>query len=183
MHFRKKRWGAELEMIKEVKQGMNESPVEVDRTARKVSEKLTLSVLILATAGVVLQISGISWDTTSHGLGAPETFFTTTHDVLYTGIVFVAVASGLSGLLLRNKEFRSSSLTTGFKLMMIGACLDLVAGPSDFIWHETLGVDGLLSPPHLTLITGMLLSSIGVTVVLARLRSYFSNRQKMIKIL
>jgi hypothetical protein len=67
--------------------------------------------------------------------------------------------------------------------MIIGVCLDLVAGPSDFIWHETFGVDGLLSPPHLTLITGMLLSSIGISVVLARIRPYFPVRQELIKIL
>jgi hypothetical protein len=52
----------------------------------------------------------------------------------------------------------------------------LVAGPSDFKWHETFGIDGLLSPPHLMLITGMLLSSIGITLALSRIKYYFPNK-------
>jgi hypothetical protein len=67
--------------------------------------------------------------------------------------------------------------------MIIGVCLDLVAGPSDFMWHEAFGLDGLLSPPHLTLITGMLLSSIGITVALARISFRILYKQRMIKVM
>jgi hypothetical protein len=37
----------------------------------------------------------------------------------------------------------------------------IVAGPIDFSWHSAFGLDGLLSPPHLVLLLGMILSSVG----------------------
>ena len=46
-------------------------------------------------------------------------------------------------------------------LILIGVVLILVAGPIDFLWHLRFGLDGLLSPPHLTLLTGWLLVAIG----------------------
>jgi len=54
-------------------------------------------------------------------------------------------------------------------LIIIGSTLSLVAGPSDYLWHQTFGIDGLLSPTHLTLITGMLINSIGVVLGLSRI--------------
>ena len=48
--------------------------------------KLALLLLTIATAGAFLQIGGTSWDVTSHIMKEPETFFTPSHAVLYTGI-------------------------------------------------------------------------------------------------
>ena len=117
---------------------IEESIIEV-KVAQKGPAEFILSALTMAIIGAVLQIGGISWDITSHGLGAPETFFTAPHDILYTGIVLVAMSTGLLGrILLKNRELRSKSFSTGFKLMIIGVCLDLVAGPSDFMWQHLL---------------------------------------------
>jgi hypothetical protein len=122
---------------------------------RKYEMNITLAILIIATAGAFLQIGGASWDITSHIMQEPETFFTPSHTVLYTGIGLLTITAGLGGvLLLRNKELGKKSYATAFKLLIIGTAISVVAGPSDFLWHETLGVDGLLSPPHLALITG-----------------------------
>jgi hypothetical protein len=54
---------------------------------------------------------------------------------------------------------RTLSLPT--KLLILGAIMLLTAGPFDFIWHSTFGLDGLLSPSHLTLTIGMVVSGIG----------------------
>jgi hypothetical protein len=170
-----------LKMLNEKRgrQKMEESTVQVGAFTKRGFIILILSTLIIATIGALLQIGGISWDIMSHGLGAPETFFTAPHDILYTGIILVAISIGLLGtILLKNRELRSKSLSTGFKLMMIGVCLDLVAGPSDFMWHEAFGLDGLLSPPHLTLITWMLLSSLGITITLVGIANYIPNKQQ-----
>ena len=43
----------------------------------------------------------------------------------------------------------------------MGAVLILAAGPFDFSWHLKFGLDGLLSPPHVTLLTGWLLVGLG----------------------
>ena len=133
--------------------------------------KLALLSLTIATAGAFLQIGGTSWDVTSHLMKEPETFFTPSHAVLYTGISLLTLAAGIGGfVLIRNKEIRRISFATGFKLLIIGSLVSLAAGPSDFLWHEAFGVDGLLSPPHLALITGMLINSIAVVLGLARMR-------------
>jgi hypothetical protein len=126
-------------------------------------------ILIIATAGAFLQIEGASWDVTSHLLQQPETFFTPSHTVLYAGIGLLVIASAIIvKLMLKNKEIRGKSFATAFKLLIIGSIMSLVAGPSDYLWHQTFGVDGLLSPTHLTLITGMLINSIAVVLGLAK---------------
>lgn len=140
-----------------------------NRTYR--ASKLALLSLTIATAGAFLQIGGTSWDVTSHLMNEPETFFTPSHAVLYTGIGLLTLAAGIGGfVLIRNKEIKRKSFATAFKLLIIGSMVSLVAGPSDFLWHEAFGVDGLLSPPHLALITGMLINSIAVVLGLARIR-------------
>jgi hypothetical protein len=47
----------------------------------------------------------------------------------------------------------------------------ILAGPLDFSWHSAFGLDGLLSPPHLTLTIGMLAGSIGALIGITS--SYF----------
>ena len=138
--------------------------------SRRYEMNITIAILIIGTAGSFLQIGGTSWDITSHIMQEPETFFTPSHTVLYTGVGLLTIAAGLSGvLLLRNNELRKKSFVTAFKLLIIGSAVSLVAGPSDFLWHETFGVDGLLSPSHLALITGMLINAVAVAVGLARI--------------
>src|ERR1044071_2438596 len=113
---------------------------------------VSVSVLILATIGVFIQTEGASWDVTSHLLRRPETFFTPSHTMLYTGIGLLIIAAAASAnLLLKNKEIRKKSFSSAFKLLIIGSAVSIVAGPSDYLWHQTFGVDGLLSPTHLTL--------------------------------
>ena len=132
---------------------------------------VSVSVLIVATVGVFIQTEGASWDVTSHLLKRPETFFTPSHTMLYTGVGLLTIAAAVSVYLLRKngKEIRIESFSTALKLLIIGSAVSLVAGPSDYLWHQTFGVDGLLSPTHLTLVTGMLINSIAVVLGLARI--------------
>src|SRR5215210_5858379 len=100
--------------------------------------ELALLSLTIATAGAFLQVGGTSWDVTSHLMKQPETFFTPSHAVLYTGIGLLIIATGIGGfVLVRNKDIRRKSFTMGFKLLIIGSMVSLAAGPSDFLWHET----------------------------------------------
>lgn len=133
--------------------------------------KLALLSLVIGTLGAFLQIGGTSWDVTSHLMLEPETFFTPSHAVLYSGIGLLVLSAGIGGFVLfRNKETVGKSYTVAFKLLIAGSAVTLVAGPSDFLWHEEFGVDGLLSPPHLALITGMLINSVAVVVGLVRIQ-------------
>jgi hypothetical protein len=151
---------------------------------RKYEMNITLAILIIATAGAFLQIGGTSWDVTSHVMQEPETFFTPSHTLLYTGVGLLTIAAGIGGvLLIKNKELKGKSYATAFKLLVIGTTISVVAGPSDFLWHETFGVDGLLSPPHVVLITGMLINSVAIVVGLARIIVYIHlpSKQRLIK--
>jgi hypothetical protein len=153
---------------------------------KKYEMNITLAILIVATSGAFLQIGGGSWDVTSHIMQKPETFFTLSHTVLYIGVGLLTTAAGIGGILLvKNKELKGKSYATSFKLLIIGTAISVVAGPFDFLWHETFGVDGLLSPPHLALITGMLINAVAVVVGLARIVAHISilsTKQRLIKL-
>ena len=139
----------------------------------KRTPKFVLIVLIVSLFGSVLEIWGGSWDITSHAVGAPESFFTPPHAVLYSGVGISLIAAIASlGIIGRDKEIRRESFSLGLKLILIGSIIQIIAGPSDYLWHELFGTDGLLSPTHLTLITGILIQSVGIIVGLTRLIPY-----------
>ena len=143
-----------------------------------------MTMLIIATCGSFMQITGTSWDVTSHIMEEPETFFTPSHTVLYSGVGFLTLSAGISVILLiRDNELRRRPIATPLKLVVIGSAISLVAGPSDFLWHETFGVDGLLSPPHFALITGMLINAVATVLGLARIVVHITShsRQRLIK--
>jgi hypothetical protein len=156
----------------------------IDHLLHSNTMNVSLAALIIATAGAFLQIGGTSWDVTSHLMLQPETFFTPSHTVLYTGVGLLAITAGLVGaLLIKNKDLGTKSFSTSFKLFIIGSSISLVAGPTDFLWHETFGVDGLLSPPHLALITGMLINAVGVVIGITRIIVHVPPlKQKLIKV-
>jgi len=45
--------------------------------------------------------------------------------------------------------------------LILGTIFLVGGAPFDFIWHKIFGNDGLLSPPHLTLLSGMLMQNVG----------------------
>ena len=135
--------------------------------------KLSVVVLMFASIGSLLQISAGNWDVTSHLLSSPESFFTPSHALLCTGIGILLLSSIIGAILmLKFGELKRHGLTLSFRLLIIGSIISIISGPSDFIWHQTFGVDGFLSPTHLMLITGMLINSLAVVIGLVRLTSF-----------
>jgi hypothetical protein len=152
--------------------------------SKKHNTTIIMTMLILATCGSFMQITGTSWDVTSHVMEEPETFFTPSHTILYAGVGLLTLSAGISVILLiRDNELRRRPIATPLKLLVIGSAISLVAGPSDFLWHETFGVDGLLSPPHFALITGMLINAVATVLGLARIVVHIAShsRQRLIK--
>ena len=138
--------------------------------------KFSMIVLIFASIGSIMQISGGNWDVTSHLLLTPESFFTPSHALLYTGIGILSLSSIIGGILmLKYRELKKSGLALSFKLLIIGSIISIISGPSDFIWHQTFGVDGFLSPTHLMLITGMLINTLAVAIGLVRLNTFVKS--------
>jgi hypothetical protein len=147
--------------------------------APKHSSTIRISSIIyfLISVGVALQISGSNWDIVWHGIGNVETFFTPPHSVIYSGVVLV-IGSVVAGVIHTTKISQQKnipskknifglltvSLPLSIKLAVIGCTLQLTAGPFDFWWHSQFGFDGLLSPPHSVLATGMLMAALGALI-------------------
>ena len=146
--------------------------------------EVSLFILIVSTLGSFMQISGASWDITSHLLNQPDSFFTPSHAMLYTGIGLLAISAGVGSYRLRKKKIKqyNSSISLSFKLLIIGSFLSLIAGPLDYLWHQSFGLDGLLSPTHITLATGMLVNSVAVFIGLYGVMNNISHRKNLAKI-
>jgi hypothetical protein len=115
---------------------------------------------VLVSLGILLAAAGGSWDITNHLLNKPETFFAPPHAVLYSG-----AASAVAGTVLLFSASRRSAAADKMiwpvKLVIAGVIILICAGPVDFGWHSAFGLDGLLSPPHFALVSGMIASSTG----------------------
>ncbi len=138
--------------------------------------KFSMIILIFASIGSLMQIGAGNWDVTLHLLLIPDSFFTPSHTLLYAGIGILSLSAIIGGaLMIKYIELKESGLTISFKLLIIGSVLSIISGRSDFIWHETFGVDGFLSPTHLMLITGMLINTSAVAMGLVRLNSFVKS--------
>ena len=113
---------------------------------------------LLMVIGLVISFSGGSWDITYHILTKPESFFSYPHGLVYSGIMLVILIFFFN---IKHNLKEIDIIRKNYFLILIGVVLILVAGPIDFLWHLRFGLDGLLSPPHLTLLTGWLLVAIG----------------------
>lgn len=115
---------------------------------------------VISSLGILLAISGGTWDVTNHLLNKPETFFSPPHAALYSG-----AGAALVGAIIVMSASRAAKRTDWpAKLVLAGILLLLAAGPVDFAWHSAFGLDGLLSPPHSVLISGMVASSVGAAI-------------------
>ena len=136
--------------------------------------------LIFVSLGILLTASSGSWDISNHLLNRPETFFSPPHAGLYSGVVLV-----LFGSLATYRYHRHSSkmfdinngkpFPTYLRLLLIGVVMLISAGPLDFAWHTAFGLDGLLSPPHAVLATGMALCSIGAFLGLISKNNHYDR--------
>ena len=139
------------------------------------SPVISLIIYFLISIGVSLEIGGANWDIVWHGSKNVESFLTPPHAVIYTGValtiasivfrlaLFSIVAIKETNLKMSISNILKSQLILPFslKICIIGAMLQLTAGPFDFWWHSNFGFDGLLSPPHSVLAIGMLLVGLG----------------------
>ena len=130
-----------------------------------------LWIYFLVSLGVALQVGAANWDIIWHGIVNVETFFTPPHSVLYFG-VGLSLVSTVAGIILSLRHetliigpfFIYRKIPTPLKLIVFGCLIEVLSGLFDNWWHANFGFDGLLSPPHLMLISGMTLSIIGALI-------------------
>lgn len=130
-----------------------------------------LWIYFLVALGIALQVGAANWDIIWHGIVNVESFFTPPHTVLYSGVSLALIATVI-GVVVSIKQKISSknifsiyrSIPNPLKLIVLGCLLEVFSGLFDNWWHTNFGFDGLLSPPHLILISGMLISIIGALI-------------------
>ena len=140
------------------------------------SEIIFLIGSILTSLGILLVTVGGSWDITNHLLSKPETFFSPPHALMYFGVTVTLIGVVLSFVGWKNLQKFKNSYFLSLKIKLIGIGLLTGAGPFDFIWHSYFGLDGLLSPPHFTLITGMFLCSVGGMIGISRYLKFHNSK-------
>ncbi len=93
-----------------------------------------------------------------------ESFFTPWHAVFYSG--FTGGAAWLSWMVYRRRRSVRSlidAIPRGYELAVVGLAIFAVGGVGDGIWHTVFGIessiDALLSPTHLLMLSGILLSA------------------------
>ncbi len=116
---------------------------------------------VLGTSGVLL---GGIWDSASHALKIPDSFWTIQHVTVYTGVSIVAFSAAFGVIL----SLKSRKVLLGMILLFAGSAMQLGGGYVDYNFHEIYGIDGLVTSSHLTIESGLLLTSIGGFLTLAK---------------
>ncbi len=124
---------------------------------------------LVISFGILLVTVGGGWDITNHLLNKPETFFAPPHALLYSGVA-IALVGTIVMFLKWNKFSKDEKTKYGFpvKIGVVGIFVLVGAGPLDFLWHSNFGLDGLLSPPHQTLLSGMFLCAVSSMISILR---------------
>ena len=149
------------------------------------SSSALLCIYFLIGLGVALQVGAANWDIIWHGVVNVESFFSPPHTVLYSGVALSLIATVVGIVISIRRKFSLKSpysiyrsIPDPLKLIGLGCLVEVFSGEFDNWWHANFGFDGLLSPPHLMLITGMLLSIIG-----ALIGTHLSESRRKFKIL
>jgi len=123
----------------------------------------TLVPLIVGLVGTLLSWFGSGWDVSWHRIFGRDTFWSTPHLFIYTGVALwgvaamIATATAMAGRPIRGRAlvlgpFRAE---LGLALIGVGALVTILAGPFDNLWHSLFGRDvDIWSPPHLAGIAG-----------------------------
>ena len=132
------------------------------------TKTILFMISILAVCGTVIELLGGVWDASTHALRAPEKFWTIQHVTIYTGVGMIA-SSSMLGLIILFLNSENKILFKGIKIILLGSILQLGGGYADSLSHEIYGVDGLVTPSHLTIETGLFLSAFGSFITLCQI--------------
>jgi hypothetical protein len=116
---------------------------------------------VLGTSGVLL---GGIWDSASHALKIPDSFWTIQHVTVYSGVSIVALAAAFGTMI----SLKNRKIILGITMLLIGSVMQLGGGYVDYNFHEIYGIDGLVTSSHLTIESGLLLTSIGGFLTLSK---------------
>jgi hypothetical protein len=133
------------------------------------SERISNLISLLSTCGTFIVLVGGVWDSSSHELRIPDTFWTIQHITIYAGASIVAFSAimGVRAIMKGgNKKIHGAIM-----IILVGAVAQLLGGYFDYNFHTKYGIDGLVTPSHLTVETGLLLSAIGGLIIISKVRN------------
>ena len=155
----------------------------MELTATRVRGVVPAAVLMGAT---LLSLVGSTWDIQWHADVGPDTFFTVPHLLLYAGaaiagLVSLAVVLATTAAQRAGREVDPTvggrpirvfggifTAPIGYVVSGTGAALFLLYGLWDLWWHSLYGFDAVIdSPPHIGLLLGDMITSIGLIMVFA----------------
>jgi len=146
------------------------------------TKTLLFIISILAICGTVTELLGGIWDASTHALRAPEKFWTIQHVTIYAGVGMI-VSSSVLGMIILLLNSKNKVLFNGIKILLVGSLLQLVGGYADSISHQIYGVDGLVTPSHLTIETGLFLCALGSFMTLCQLDKKMTRKVMPIAIM
>jgi len=120
---------------------------------------------LAAIAGIWI-MAGTFADGHQHVYESVESFFTPYHAVIYSGGLFAFVVFALEALKNRRRGYPLRyAVPRAYSYWLFGAALFVLSGFGDLIWHQVFGFEGgvdiLLSPPHIGLLTSGALLGLG----------------------
>lgn len=133
------------------------------------SKRASYLISLLATCGTFIVLVGGVWDSSSHELRIPDTFWTVQHITIYIGASIVAL-SALTGVIAIMKG-GNEKIHGAIMIIIVGVVAQLLGGYFDYSFHTKYGIDGLVTPSHLTVETGLLLSAIGGLILLSKVKN------------
>ncbi|SMH72330.1 hypothetical protein [Candidatus Nitrosotalea okcheonensis] len=119
---------------------------------------------VMAVLGTSSVLIGGIWDSASHALKIPDSFWTIQHVTVYTGVSIVALSASFGTIL----SLKNRKVIIGMVLLLAGSVMQLGGGYVDYSFHEIYGIDGLVTSSHLTIESGLLLASIGGFLTLSK---------------
>ncbi|MDE1867455.1 MAG: hypothetical protein KGI08_07080 [Thaumarchaeota archaeon] len=139
-------------------------PQIVSRSFLSRQNDLLFIASVMAVLGTSSVLIGGIWDSASHALKIPDSFWTIQHVTVYTGVGIVAFSAAFGTML----SFKNRKIIIGMVLLLAGSTMQLGGGYVDYNFHEIYGIDGLVTSSHLTIESGLLLTSIGGFLTLAK---------------
>ena len=111
------------------------------------SEKNARSLYLLGILPILAGIGGTYYDLTYHNTHVVDSFFQPAHLIIYSNIFLALIIGSVI------------AAKTGFKSLMIASAMLLSFGYGDLLFHNAFGFDSFLSPPHLSLLSTVILQS------------------------
>ena len=145
------------------------------------NRKITEISSFLAVCGTLIMLLGGVWDSASHEMRIPDTFWTMQHVTIYFGASMVTCSAIAAILVLNHHEYKL--MKKGMIMIILGAIFQLGGRYADYNFHEIYGIDGLVTPSHLSIEIGLLLSAAGGFVTLAKSKNHVLKKMAPMSIM